>query len=494
MKIASFGYVGLCLVIASITKAQTVHDSTWHGSILRSIDSTVGKEARGILDDPGATDLDPDETLEYLDGLSSIAATGFALLHANPDVSWTEAHAALRAQHDTSATASSTPNAKFSLRSRESEPLDATSQQGYTSGAYLGQPVGLYNQIRATSPALEVSAMEEKQSWEPSLTEHLGGFVMIRTPFEITNSFGIEQAIAGDYGLAFGNGLLFGGGVGRSASRAAGSAVEQRSFGMRGTLLSSAKSLRGAAAQLAAGPTRLFVFASDRAVDASVVNDTIRAIYSTGIHRTQSELALAEAATLRVIGARAEIATPDTAKLYIRSGVTAYRLHYDHPFVGTTSVPFIGTQLGMASIDALAIGGKWSASGEAALSANDTLHRSALLFSSIFAPAKGFSLSLLYSHIPDGYNSPFGKVSGVGASGIANLDGYYIGTELAPIANTLRLNAYAKLQTEIIPMGDLFGKQKHDYLVAANFHATKALDLSATVRDEQDATVQSDSS
>jgi hypothetical protein len=229
-------------------------------------------------------------------------------------------------------------------------------------------------------------------------------------------------------------------------------------------------------------------------VDANVVNDTVRTIYSSGIHRTQSELALANAATLRVIGARAEIATPDTAKLYLKSGVTGYQLQYDHPFVGTSSVPFIGTQLGMAGIDALAIGGKWSASGEAALSANDSLCRSALIFSSVFTPANGFSLSLLYSHIPDGFNSPFGEVSGVGASGMANLDGYYIGTELMPIANRLRLNAYAKLQTEIIPRGDLFGKQKHDYLIAANYHATKALDLSATVRDEQDATVISDSS
>src|SRR4029077_8731506 len=110
-----------------------------------------------------------------------------------------------------------------------------------------------------------------------------------------------------------------------------------------------------------------------------------------------------------------------------------------------------------------------------------------------------FSLSLLYSHIPDGFNSPFGEVSGVGALGIANLDGYYIGAELVPIANPsstmrLSLNAYAKLQTEIVPKGDLFGKQKHDYLIAANYQATKALDLSATLRDEQDATVKSDSS
>jgi len=502
VKIESLVRVGLSLFLATVTvsrvAAQTTHDSTDRGYAL---DSSEDALARHILDDPGISDLDPNETLEYLDGLSggdrssTIAATGLALLHANPDVTWTEAHAAIRAQHDSVWRApSGAPTGKFFLRSRETEPLDATLQQGYTSGTYLGQPVGLYNQIRAVSPVLEVGGMEEKQSWEPSFTEHLGGFVLLRSPIVITNTFGIAQAIAGDYGVAFGNGLLFGGGVGRSASRAAGSAVEQRGFGMRGTLLASSKSLRGAAAELAAGPTRLFIFASDRAVDANVVNDTIRTIYSTGLHRTQSELALANAATIRVMGGRAEIATPDTASLYLKSGITAYQLQYDHPFAGTSSVPFIGTHLGMAGADVLAIGGKWSASGEAALSANDTVRRSALMLTTVFAPAKGFSFSMLYSHIPDGFNSPFGQVSGVGASGIANLDGYYIGVELAPVTNKLRLNAYAKLQTEIIPMGDLFGKQRHDYLAAAFYQATKAFKLSATIRDEQDASVKSDSS
>ncbi len=498
MKIAPLFCVGVGLFVASRLEAQTSHDST---SVMYSLDSSEAELARQILDDPGTTDLDPNEAFEYLDGLHDIAATGLKLLHANPDMTWTDAHAAVRAQNASTGVSSASAVAliaeqagKFSLRSRESEPLEATSQQGYLSGAYLGQPVGYYNQIRAASPALEVSAIEEKQSWEPSFTQHLGGFVMIRRPIAVTSSFRVEQAIGGDYGLAFGNGLLFGGGFGRASARSGASAVEQRSFGMRGTLLGSSKSLRGGVMEFAAGPTRLFVFASDRAVDANVVSDTIRTIYSGGTYRTQSELELASAATIRVMGARAEMATPDTARLYLKGGVTGYRLQYDHPYVGTSSQPFLGTQLGMAGCDVLAIGEKWSASGEAAISADDTLHRSALILTSVFAPAHGFAFSLLYSHIPDGFNSPFGQVSGVGASGIANLDGYYIGIEFAPIVNKLSLNAYASLQSEIIPMGDLFGKQKHDYLMAAHYQVSKGFDLHATIRDEQDATVKSDSS
>jgi len=493
VKSSFFVGFGLLLIIASRTEAQPVLDSTQHRKMVRSPDSSEDQVARHILDDPGLPNLDPGETFEYLDGLPAVAAVGLTLLHANPEVTWTEAHAAIRA-HRAISSKVAVPPAKFSLRSRETEPLEAESEQGYTTGAYLGPPIGFLNQIRASSPALEVAGEEEKQSWEPSFTEHLGGFVMTRSSIAISNSFGIVQAIAGDYRLAFGNGILFGGGVGRSEARAAAGAVEQRSFGMRGSLFNSSKSLRGGAAEINAGPGRLFVFASDRAVDASVVNDTIRTIYSSGIHRTQSELALANAATIRVIGARAEIATADTASFYLKGGTTAYTLQYDHPFAGTSNVPFLGTHLGMAGIDALAIGATWSASAEAAFSVNDTVHRSALLLTSVFAPAANFSFSLLYRHLPEGFNSPFGEVSGVGASGISNLDGYYFGIELEPIENRLRLNGYVKMEDEIVPKGDLFGKQKHDYLAAVNFYASKGFDLSATVRDEQNATVQSDSS
>ncbi len=425
--------------------------------------------------------------MEYLTSLDAIAGTGIEQLHANPNVTWTEAHAIARSSIDSSLGTISSDH--LGIRSRESEPLGATEQPGYVTGQYLGSPMAYLNQVRAESPALKIGGWEEKQYWEPNFTEHMGGYIMLGKPIQITNGFGVEQAIAGDYSLAFGNGLGFGGGFGRSAAHGAASAVENRSFGLRGSFLNSARTLLGAALELAGGPAHLYLFTSHRAIDANVVNDTIRTIYSSGLHQTESQLELANATLMSVIGARAELSTLDSARLYLNGGATAYEVSYDHSYIGSSSSPFIGKQLGVVGADALAIGGKWSASAETAISKNDTVHRTAAIISTVFTPREHVSFSLMYSHIPQGFQSPFGEVLGVGTSAISNFDGYYLGVELEPIEKRLRLNAYAKLESEIIPLHDLFGARKHDYLASTFYQAAPALGLTATVRDEQDATV-----
>ncbi len=452
---------------------------------------TNDAQARRIFDVPGTSSLDPDETLEYLDDLSTLTGDPLERLHANADVSWSEARRELRAKY-ANPIVSGDSSGKFSLRSRVSSPIDPEAQPAYADGAYLGGPTALYNRIQARSSALEVSALEQKQSGEPSFTDHLTGFVELRNPIPIAGSLRIEKAVAGDYALAFGNGLLFGGGLASAKSLYAASGVEERSFGLRGTENGTAKDLRGAAIELAAGPSRILVFASDRAFDAKVVNDSIQTIYSSTYHRTESEIAAEDAASAQLIGARVEIATADTANLYFKAGATACELRYDHPFVDTTGATFIGSRLGIAGVDALAMSGAWTALAEAAHSVNDTSRQTALLFSTIFNPEKNVAFSLNYRHMPYRFLSPFGEISGAAASSLSNLDGYYIGVELAPIPGRLRMNAYTQFETELVPLGDLFGKQKHDYLADASYLCMDALELKATVRDQENASYVSD--
>lgn len=464
--------------------AQTSGDSTSRSH--SNADSLEAAYARSILDLPGTSDLDPDETLEYLDGLNALADRGLARLHADPNISWTEAHAMVRAGRRAQPLR---PVGEVQFRSRGSEPLDPKLQSGFVTGQYLGTSVAYINQVRARSSLLSVGGCEAKQAWEPTFTEHLGGYIMLANPVTILGSLRIEQLIAGDYSLAFGNGLGFGGGFSRSSARGAATAVESRSYGLRGSFLNSPRTLRGGAMEIADGATHLYVFTSQRAIDANVVNDTIRTIYSDALHQTQSQLETANAATLSVIGARAELATRDTACLYLKGGATAYELSYDHPFAGSSSSQFYGRTLAVAGADVLAVGEHWSASAESALSKNDTVHRLAGIFTAVFTPKEHLSFSLLYRHVPDGFQSPFGEVLGVGTYGITNFDGYYVGLEFEPIENRLRLNTYVDLESELLPLHDLFGSRKHDYLVSASLAATSDLELKAILRDQQNATV-----
>ena len=451
---------------------------------------TIDIEAERIFDVPGTSSLDPDETMEYLDELSSQTGHNLERLHANADVSWSEARRELRAKRY--APFSNDSSSSFLLRSRVSSPLDPNEQPAYANNEYLGGPTAFYNRILARSQIIEVSALEQKQSGEASFTDHLTGFAEIRNPVPIVGSLSLEKAVVGDYTLAFGNGLVFGGGLASAKGLHSAYAVEERSFGLRGTVNGTMKDLRGAAIELTAGPSDVYIFASDRAFDAKVVNGIIDSVYSSTYYQTQTELERENTASAQVIGARVEMKTQDTANLYFKGGATAYELNYNHPFVGTTSVPFIGSQLTMAGVDALAMSGEWTALGEAALSSNDTSRQTALLLTSIFSPGKDVAFSMLYRHIPYRFISPLGELSGLSPSLVSNLDGYYVGVELSPIPQRLKLNAYAQFESELVPLGDLFGNQRYDYLGAVEFRATDALNLKATVRDQENPTLVSD--
>jgi hypothetical protein len=445
---------------------------------------------RRIFDVPGNTSLDPEETLEYLDELSTLTGHDLERLHADADVSWSEARRELRAKHYHLFVNDS--SGSFALRSRVSSPLDPNEQPAYANNEYLGGPTAFYNRILARSSVIEISALEQKLAGEQSFTDHLTGFAELKNPVPFIGSLSLEKAVVGDYTLAFGNGLLFGGGLASAKSLHAATGVEERSFGLRGTVNEATKTLEGAAIELTAGPSHVMLFASQRSLDAKVVNDTIDSVYSTTTYKTNSEHATQNAASAQLLGARAEIATADTAELYAKVGVTACELTFDYPYVGSANSPFIGSQLGLTSADALAMSGEWTALAEAAHSVNDTSAQTALLFSTIFNPEKYVAFSLSYSHIPYRFQSPFGEIGGTTASSLSNLDGYYIGVELAPIPNRLRMNAYAQFESELIPLGDLFGNEKYDYLADASFRATDALELKATARDQENASVVSD--
>ncbi len=461
------------------------------GDVRAQIFDSIDVEAERIFDVPGPPNLNPDETLEYLDELSTQTGRDLERLHANADISWSEARRELRAKQHTPFT-SGDSSGSFSLRSRIALLIDPDEQPAYATNEYVGGPTAFYNRIQARSQVLEVSALEQKLAGEQSFTDHLTGFAAIGNPVPIVGSLCLEKAVVGDYTLAFGNGLLFGGGLASAKSLHAATGVEERSFGLRGTVNEANKTLEGAAIELAAGPSRWMLFASERSLDADVVSDSIRTIYSPTYRRTESEIATENAASVELYGARMEIATPDTATLYVKVGATAGELRYDHPFADTPSVTFIGSQLGIAGVDMLAMSGEWTAIAEAAHSANDTSQETALLFSTIFNPEKNVAFSLNYRHIPYRFQSPFGEISGTLATSLANLDGYYVGVELTPIPERLRVNAYAQFESELVPLGDLFGKQKYDYLADASYRATDAIDLKATVRDQENPSLVSD--
>ena len=473
--------IAIFLLVASRLTAQITPDSL-----------STDNEARRILDEPGVISEDPDEVFEYLDDLPPQSGNSLTLRHANPETSWIAAHKSLRSQE----TQSYDSATLLLLRSRGGRTFGAYDQHGYTSNQYLGSPNSYYNRVKGYSNILTFSVLQQKQSWEPHFADQLNGFASLSHPIDLGSHLRIENATVGDYALAFGNGLLFGEGIASAKSFAAASAAEGRSFGIRGSLSNNPmQSFRGAAAEIGVGNASLTLFASDRPIDAHIVNDTIRTFYTTDYHRTIGELATEDAAGIRTLGFHASISNDDTSSLYLRAGATAYELRYDHPYAGSNGNPFVGSTVRSASTDILAIGTKFSTTTEVAYASDDTAQHIAFSTSWLFQPSKDIGLAIVYHYIPYGFISPFGEIAGSAIHSLANSDGIYFGVQGTPIDHILHVSGYAEFVSALLPVSDLFPKQKHDYLAASYLTLLQGmLKISATVRSQSNvniATIQS---
>ena len=477
-------HAGLVL-LPSVSVAQTErHHVPPNDSAIHSTSSSlVDEEGRQLLDEPGGSSVDPDALFDYLDGLPSTPKTNITNIHGDPATSWIAAHQAVRnlIEHRQNSGDSAT---RFSLRSRAASSFNANDQQGYKSGEYLGSPYAVYNRLRASSQLFDLGVVIQKRAWESEFADQFNGFVSLKNPLEVFGAFQVRRAIAGDYSLSFGDGLLFGGGATVSKSSDAVSGVEQRGFGFKGTLGNApSSSYRGGAIELGLGPVNVTAFGSSRFVDANVQGDTIRTLYSTPYHRTPAELALKNIEGMHMSGIRVGATNGDTSSLNLSLGVTAMSFYYDAPYAGTPGAPFFGTTMRAGSIDALAIGGHASLSGELAESVDARAAQSAWIVTCLAEPFPSVGLSALYRHVPNGFVSPFGQISGEAVSSLGNANGIYLGVTVVPFEGVLRVNAYADFENTLLPSTTVFDKQTHDYLAAAHLTAIlNRLDLDMIVR------------
>ncbi|MDP4198824.1 MAG: hypothetical protein Q8922_02520 [Bacteroidota bacterium] len=430
-------------------------------------------EAAQILGQPGGSEFDPEEILEYLDDPPT-SGSGIQAIHNEPDMTWPKALRRQRANAKYSIPQSASDSVMHcSLRSRAESSIAPESEQGFQSGVYLGSPDDFYTRAGIRTSAVNAALMQRKKAWEPKFTDRLGGFAELRQAIPISNSIRVERLVAGDYALAFGTGLLFGGGASGSRSSAAASSAEPRAFGVRGTLgTDPSHALRGAAAQFAIGSpgsmtTRLLLFGSNRQIDSRVSSDTIQTIYTSTNHRTIDELALKNTSSLQLSGIRASVSTTDTEAFYISAGLTAFDARYDHPYNGTPSIPFVGRAVDALGSDILAVAKTWSSHIEAALTANDTSKALLLSASGILQPSTTTAISVLYYHLPYGSVSPFGEISGTSTLALSNADVLYTGIEFAIIPGLLRVSSYAEISSALLPVSDIFGRRRSDYQCAA---------------------------
>lgn len=187
---------------------------------------------------------------------------------------------------------------KLNLRSRFTN--DIQNRDGFTSDKFEGSKLKSYNRVLLKfGNNYQAGALIEKDPGEKSFNDFTSFHLQVKD-FNVVNNF-----IAGDYVLEFGQGLALWSAFGISKSSDAIFSVKKRARGLKPyTSSAEYKFFRGASATVKLDDFYLTGFYSNRNIDASVdsLTNQITAIGQTGFHRFESEIVKKNSVNERLIG------------------------------------------------------------------------------------------------------------------------------------------------------------------------------------------------
>lgn len=232
------------------------------------------------------------------------------------------------------------------LRTRFSNDLQPS--RGYLPPVkYLGPRPKFYTRLNTSYSAGSFnfygSLLAEKDPGELNWADHIGGFL------EMKSDIALNQLIAGDYILEFGQGITLWGSYSFSKGSDAVSGIKKKGDGIDSyNSVNEVQYFRGTAAKIklpvSFGDFSLYGFYSNNSIDASIdtVLNQLSSDYVDGYHRTQSEIDRKNAGNERLYGGRLlyESKLFGTAKI----GLTYYNSRYDKPFEYKGLFEFSGTK------------------------------------------------------------------------------------------------------------------------------------------------------
>jgi len=344
-----------------------------------------------------------------------------------------------------------------------------------TENGYLGGPQDYYLRYRGRfRDLLSVGLVMQHDKGEPFATpyrslpvDHLSGHVALR-------QFGAwESIILGDYQAEFGQGLAFWSGLafGKSAQTVA---VKRYGRGFRPfTGAEENRFLRGAAATYRFNENlKANAFISHQPIDANVSTEDstgspafVSSLQTSGLHRTESELADRHSNPLTIYGGNLKYSGKQLAV-----GASAVRYQLQTPLEPSTQLykkfEFAGRELQNLSVDytyllrGVQFFGEWAWSDNGAWASINGLQAN---------PAESFFVTLTHRHFDKEYqalfNAPFSE------SGRNGEQGTYLGVEWG-LGKRSKLNAYldayrfswARFRVDQPSRGrDFFAQLEHEF-------------------------------
>jgi hypothetical protein len=243
-------------------------------------------------------------------------------------------------------------NLNIELRSRFSNDLQPS--RGYLDTNYEGSRPKFYNRLIAKYSmkgyTFTGSLLTEKDAGEKSLTDHVGGFVEMKSPLIL------NQVLAGDYTLEFGQGITLWGSYSFSKGNEAVSGIKKKGDDIDSyNSVNEVQYFRGVAGKLkfptSIGDLSLYGFYSNNNIDASIDTtlNMLSSSYEDGNHRTESEIKRQNSGREKLLGGRLfyESKIFGTTKI----GLTYYKSEYNMPFEYKGLYDFSGTNSNALGVD-----------------------------------------------------------------------------------------------------------------------------------------------
>lgn len=210
---------------------------------------------------------------------------------------------------------------KFAVSTRSRWRVKKPDEENYSEGKYEGNPLNAYNRVDLKTNRYYLGFLAEKDRYEKSYTD------LINCYLGAEDIFWMNNIISGCYKLEFGEGLVFS--PPTFPLKVAGM-IKKSGRGIRPyTSTYENASLFGTAGRIDVKDFKFYLFFSNHKLDATLNEDgTVKNLYSTGLHRSESEIEKKDAVGELLYGLRGEF----LFKGYLKLGYTTYQSRYDKPF------------------------------------------------------------------------------------------------------------------------------------------------------------------
>lgn len=319
------------------------------------------------------------------------------------------------------------------------KPVPDTILAQYPNRKYLGED--FYHSVRYAyqfDERIQFGMVAEKDGGEPFMNKVHKGYDYYSFHLLIKDMKWLKTLVAGDYKMAFGQGLTASHDYALSRS-AILSQAERRNNGFRRHYSTNESDFfRGVGATFSLKGLDMSLFYSDKKIDGSTDSLLITSLKTDGLHRLQRDWDKRNQVKMRTMGGNLRYASEN-----LSIGFTA--IHYS--FGGKRYEPdlkpynfyyFRGELNTNMSVDYMFRKGAVKFYGETAVSANKAM---ATLNGLQIQPASYASFLLLYRNYSKRYQAFYGNAFGQNST-VQNEEGVYIGMQFTPVPYW-KVSAYA---------------------------------------------------